>query len=341
MRIKSIDGLRGISILLVLIDHYMYFSGNNISSPFFSYFINSKNGVDLFFIISGFLITNILVKEHLRNGQISLIGFFLRRAFRILPALYFLLFIYFVLSKLNIINFSMQSLVNSIFLVAQFKGLRWENFHFWSLSVENIFYILIPLLLNRFKKIPYVKIFHFSIILIFILPFIRYYFYTQTNFSTFNIFFRCEGLIFGVLIALRTLFVQPNITNRKISLVFFSTVIIIILIKFISSFNNYIIVHYILKQYLSILNVFIFALLFWCVINLKKGIFYSILNNSILTFIGITSYSLYLWQQLFFSKNDIFHFHNIYFRLISLFLIALFSYYFIETPFNKLKSKLK
>ena len=341
LRISSIDGLRAISILFVLIDHYIYFSGNNFLNPYFSFLINGKNGVDIFFIISGFLITTILVKEHLRDGQISLTTFFLRRAFRILPALYFLLFIYFILSKSNVIHFSMQTLLNSIFLVSQLKGVRWENFHLWSLSVENIFYILLPLFLNRFKNIPYVKIFYSSIILLLILPFIRYYFYTQTNLSTFNIFFRCEGLIFGVLIALITLFVQPKIKFSHISLVFISTVVIIILINFISSFNNSITLNYILKQYSSILYVFVFALLFWCVINLKTGIIYSILNNSILTFIGIISYSLYLWQQLFFSRNDIFHFDNIFFRLISLFFISICSYYFIESPFSRLKTRIK
>jgi peptidoglycan/LPS O-acetylase OafA/YrhL len=80
-RLDSIDGLRGISIILVLIDHYIYFSGNNFLGPNISFFINSKNGVDLFFIISGFLITNILVKEHQKRGRISLFPFYLKSLF--------------------------------------------------------------------------------------------------------------------------------------------------------------------------------------------------------------------------------------------------------------------
>lgn len=149
-RISSIDGLRGISILFVLVDHFIYFSGNNILNPYFSFFINSKNGVDLFFIISGFLITNIFVKEHINKGKINLRSFFLRRAIRILPALYFLLFVYFILFNLHIINLSNSTWVSSFILIRQFIGSGWETSHLWSLSAESVFYILFPLLLNRF-----------------------------------------------------------------------------------------------------------------------------------------------------------------------------------------------
>ena len=146
-RNTSIDGLRGISIILVLVDHFLYYSDKAILNPLISFFINSKNGVDLFFIISGFLITNILLKEYLNVGCINIASFYIKRAFRILPALYFLIFVYFILSILNLINVPYSNILSSILLVTQFNRVHWEFFHFWSLSVENIFYILFPILL--------------------------------------------------------------------------------------------------------------------------------------------------------------------------------------------------
>jgi peptidoglycan/LPS O-acetylase OafA/YrhL len=339
-RNSSIDGLRGIAILFVLVDHYIYFSGENILNPFFSYFINSNNGVDLFFIISSYLITNILVKEYEDKGQIDLLSFYWKRALRILPALYFLIFIYFILYNLHIIYLSKSTWLSSIFLIRQFIGSGWESSHLWSLSVENIFYIIFPIIVNRFKIIGNDKILYCVFIFLLMIPIIRFFIHTYTNLSTLNIFFRCEGLLFGALIALRTQFIS-KINKNYILFVFIISSTILYFVEFVFPLNNSNLLNYILRQYVSILNVLNISLLFCYIINLKNGIVHSIVNNSILLFIGIISYSVYLWQQIFFSKNDIFYIDNVSLRFLILFLIALFSYYFIENPFNKFKAKFK
>jgi peptidoglycan/LPS O-acetylase OafA/YrhL len=340
-RINSIDGLRGISIILVLIDHYVYFSGNNFLSSNISFFINSKNGVDLFFIISGYLITNILVKEHQEKGRISLISFFLKRVIRIFPSFYFLLFIYFILFKLNIINLSIPTWISSILFLRQFIGSGWETSHFWSLSVENLFYLIFPLILNSLKRINFYRILFSIIFLIMILPTFRYFLFFKTNMSTLNLFFRCDGLIFGSLIGFITQFFNKKIKNIHIIIVFIISISLILLIKYKLNFNNSVIFNFLLSQYVLILNVFCLSLFFWYVINLRVGLIFNIINNSILTYIGVMSYSIYLWQQIFFSKNDIFHFDNVFFRLVTIFIISFFSFNFIETPFSKLKNRIK
>jgi peptidoglycan/LPS O-acetylase OafA/YrhL len=340
-RLKSIDSIRGVSIIFVIVDHYIYFSGNNILNPFFSYFINSKNGVDLFFIISGFLITNILVKEIKDNGRIRLIHFYLRRALRILPALYFLIFIYYILQKYNFIELSINTLISSFFLLRQFIGSGWETSHFWSLSVENIFYFLFPLILNRIKIFKFNKILFLSTALLILLPIIRYFIFSQSNLSTLNIIFRCEGLIFGSLLALRAQLIDTSIDNKYIIFSLIASTVFILLIEFKLKSESSVIFDFILNEYLSILNVFNWAILFHIIINLKKGALYFIFNNSVLIFLGVISYSIYLWQQLFFSKNDIFHFDNLFIRFICIFILSIFSYLFIECPFNKIKFKLK
>jgi peptidoglycan/LPS O-acetylase OafA/YrhL len=80
-RIPSLDGLRAISIMMVIVAH---FSGGVWKPDSFGAF-----GVQVFFVISGFLITSLLQDEQCRLGRISLSAFYRRRAFRILPAAYF------------------------------------------------------------------------------------------------------------------------------------------------------------------------------------------------------------------------------------------------------------
>src|SRR5579883_1471355 len=76
-RIPALDGIRGIAILIVIVAHFGILQGGNF-------------GVDLFFVLSGFLITSILLQEQRKNGRVSISKFYLRRALRLLPALFFL-----------------------------------------------------------------------------------------------------------------------------------------------------------------------------------------------------------------------------------------------------------
>src|SRR5437868_12058776 len=100
-RIPSLDGLRAISILLVIVGHiYDGAYGGYSRNPLWIVFGNAGLGVTVFFVISGFLITTLLLREHERDGGISLRNFYVRRAFRILPAFYTYLFFVGILTAL-------------------------------------------------------------------------------------------------------------------------------------------------------------------------------------------------------------------------------------------------
>ena len=88
-RIPSLDGLRALSIFLVLALHTLqrFSLTHHVAFGWYGLF-NGADGVFIFFEISGFLITSLLLQEHAKRGSISLRGFYLRRAFRILPPLY-------------------------------------------------------------------------------------------------------------------------------------------------------------------------------------------------------------------------------------------------------------
>lgn len=146
----EVDGLRSIAVLSVIFFHagFTTFSGGFV-------------GVDVFFVISGYLITTIILSE-MEQEKFSLVTFYERRARRILPALFFVMFLsaiaaYFLLSPLHLVDFSQSlvaiSLFSSNILFWQETG-YWgvENelkplLHTWSLAVEEQYYVLFPLFL--------------------------------------------------------------------------------------------------------------------------------------------------------------------------------------------------
>jgi len=128
-RNPSLDVLRGVAILLVLGRHHPHYAFWNRAGWI---------GVDLFFVLSGFLISGLLFSEYVKTGTIKLGRFLLRRGLKIYPAYYF-----FVLFWLPL-TFHQLKLSDLVFMQSYFPGC-WG--HGWSLSVEEHFYFLLPLAL--------------------------------------------------------------------------------------------------------------------------------------------------------------------------------------------------
>jgi peptidoglycan/LPS O-acetylase OafA/YrhL len=154
----DIDGLRAVAILAVILYHgHLFLSGGFV-------------GVDVFFVISGYLITQLLVEQLKDKGQLNLQDFYVRRIRRLLPAIFFLIIVCIVLwfkfllgfpedTKLfiNSIKYSIFGMANIFFAEnagGYFNGASDEMplLHFWSLAVEEQFYLAYPifiLLINR------------------------------------------------------------------------------------------------------------------------------------------------------------------------------------------------
>jgi peptidoglycan/LPS O-acetylase OafA/YrhL len=141
--VPALDGLRGVAVTLVVLHHADVLPGGYI-------------GVDVFFVLSGFLITSLLLEEHDARGRISLIGFYARRARRILPALLALLLAY-----LAVVGLAGGSGVRAVAFAGFFTGNAVQAFvvpnplshaglglaHLWSLAEEEQFYLLWPVAL--------------------------------------------------------------------------------------------------------------------------------------------------------------------------------------------------
>ena len=145
-RLHSLDGLRAVSIVLVLVGHV---AGTVNAPAILTPLHNLGNfGVKIFFVISGFLITLLLLDELRRRGKIDMRGFYLRRCFRIFPAFYFFIACMMIAHAGGYLELFPGDLLHAATFTMNYHHDRaWALNHTWSLAVEEQFYLLWPLLL--------------------------------------------------------------------------------------------------------------------------------------------------------------------------------------------------
>ncbi len=147
----ALDGLRAMAVLLVATVHVTYllvpeWAGRWLPGGFL--------GVDVFFVLSGFLITTLLLEEHHRTGSVSLRSFYARRALRLLPAVVVLLLVHAVLATLANADLGLEARTAGAVLlyvlnwvIASGGSVASGLGHLWSLSIEEQFYLVWPVLL--------------------------------------------------------------------------------------------------------------------------------------------------------------------------------------------------
>ena len=317
----DIQGLRGVAIISVLLFHY-----------FPKLFSMSFLGVDLFFVISGYLITSI-ISIKLEESKFSFKSFFLKRFCRIIiPILFIFLFFSFISFSI-LLPKDLNNLWNSVlatlllmpniffWLTGGYFGSanEYKSFlHLWSVGLELQFYFLFPFVLTVVFKNFYNKKATLTLILSIILLIIYLLIY-NTNFSFFNLPGRLWEFYIGSLV-----FFLPK---RKKNLFLYYISLFLIFFFLLFSFKNY-----------EFLNQFIIVLATGCVIYYNNKNFF--LTNKIFIFFGKISYSLYLlhWPILVFAKYYLIR-DLLYYETFFLFFFSIgASYYFwlfIEDYFRK------
>jgi len=145
-RIPSLDGVRAVSITMVILGHLVKWK--HISLQVLGSY--GTLGVFIFFVLSGYLITNLLLREYERNSAIDLTDFYTRRAFRILPAAFVYMTVVVVLYWHEMRWFHIAA---AVLYVANMDISRpWVFGHLWSLSIEEQFYLLWPLALKKWYR---------------------------------------------------------------------------------------------------------------------------------------------------------------------------------------------
>ena len=330
----DIDGIRAISIFLVILFHSKFLN-------------NGYMGVDIFFVLSGYLITNII----LQDKKFNLISFYERRARRLLPVLFVGIFVAIILSFFFLFPSELrdfgQSLISTTLFFSNFLFLNESGYfdnaselkpllHTWSLSVEHQFYLAYPLLFIFLKKIKLINILIAIILISFSLKLFLFLNYdTLFNIDVANVnfyftFFRFWELGIGCLIA--TIKLNSKFVFSKLINVFLSYLSIFLLIFIIFFGNNS---NYIINEF-SIL-VICFAISYF--LYNEEHIFKNLLNNKILVYFGKLSYSLYIWHFIFFAvyRNysiNIVNTKEYLILIIVSFIFSFFSYHFIEKPFR-------
>jgi len=329
----DIDGLRAIAVLSVIFYH---FTPKLLSGGFI--------GVDIFFVISGYLITRNISKEF-EIGKFSFKSFYLRRIRRLMPALFFVLFITLIAGFLFFPPSHYEKLGSSlfytIFSLSNFYFWAQTNYfdiqsnlkpllHTWSLSVEEQFYLIWPFLLFLVlssKK----KIYIFILIIICFLSL----FFSQKLLSSNQetVFFLMPFRITEFALGAMALIFENKIKNFKSyfkdALFIFGLILIIYSLININEFSLF-------PGYLSLLPTFGAML----VILFGDSIFSKyLLGNKVLVKIGLISYSLYLvhWPLYVFYgylKFDYLNHLDISILLVTTFVISYFIYVFIEKPFR-------
>ncbi len=144
-RLPGLDGLRAFAVAWVILLH----AGYSVTYPawFAGFASRGVHGVTVFFVLSGFLITWLLLEEEQRHGAFSLRDFYVRRAFRILPPVVLFLAGLAVLTRFIPLGIPPWDWLGCLFFFRNLTGGSYYTAHFWSLAIEEQFYLLWPLLL--------------------------------------------------------------------------------------------------------------------------------------------------------------------------------------------------
>ena len=309
---------------------------------YLKFMINGHIGVNIFFVISGFLITTLLMNEMHEQGRIDVGAFYRRRALRILPAYYFLLFVYFLLQLAGTIKLTNSDWFYSITLLKQFNNPGGLTGHLWSISAEEFFYLFYPPLfiwLYPLKK----KILNYSMLMVAcaIVPvawiILTHHFHTYG----FNIFMRGDAIAIGCLLALN----YPGIRAwaARTSPLIWAAIPALFLLDTVL-FSSLAIQEYPLMTFWgeagwSLPDNIAIALLLTLSIEKKSSFVFSLLNSAPLVFLGRISYSIYLWQQLFTSNLQLGYFNLFPVNILVILIVSLLSYKLIEKPFLRMKNK--
>jgi peptidoglycan/LPS O-acetylase OafA/YrhL len=337
--IPSLDGLRAVSIALVLADHSIQdktYWFKRIPALFF--LANGGLGVSVFFVISGFLITRLLIKELAESNDISLKRFYLRRSLRIFPAFYLYVAVVGIAWMYGLIPEQPLSFLNAATYTWNYgHGGYWFFGHTWSLSLEEQFYLLWPLCLmvlglrrGRWFAVALISLSPISRVgTYFLLPAWRGHIGMMLH-------TRLDTIMFGCLLALLydnaqimsrlDRFLRPSALASATAFLFFLDPILE------SQFRGY----YSLPVGLTLQAISVsFVLLY--VVRKPASIPGHFLNLPVVRHIGVISYGLYLWQQFFtFPGNHLFPLN-----ILASVACAEISYRMVERPILRMRDRLE
>jgi peptidoglycan/LPS O-acetylase OafA/YrhL len=335
-RIPSLDGLRCVAIVLVILGHV--WAGAELDPGYLGSLANStaSHGVAVFFVISGFLITRLLMKERRATGRIAVGRFYLRRTLRLWPALWVLLLVTSLLGAAQVVSLSASEVVvAALFLTDYHEGpVEGLLHHTWSLAVEEQFYLVWPLVFVALSERSARRL---TALLILVAPAIRVVTYLVMPDGSQAVMFhtRYDSLAFGCLLALvwdapRFKTLMARLTRWRFVVWAIAAEVGVVLAAATPVGSQFMsLVGY------SVENAAVAYVVGYCILSAPRA-----LNMRSMMWVGSLSYSLYLWQQLFLvGRPGIFS--NPWLALGGTIAAACVSYYAVEKPIQRLRSRLR
>ena len=338
----EIDGLRSIAVFAVIFYH-LQISFDNIEILKGGFL-----GVDIFFVISGYLITSIIYRELLISNKFSFKNFYEKRIRRLLPALIFVALMSSFLAwkymmPTNFVDYS-KSIIYSVFFSSNFffyfseleyfqdDALLKPFLHTWSLAVEEQFYILFPIFfLILFRNLKNYIIHILVTISLVSLIFASYSSNIYPSSSFYFIHTRIWELLLGSILACLEI-KKGHRSEKKLYNLFFQIIglslIIFSIIYFDDDMNH--------PSYLTFIPVAGTSLIIW--FSQKENLIIKILSSRMFVGIGLISYSLYLWHYPIFAfgrlQQELPSIKDKLEWLILTFILSIITYYIIEKPFR-------
>lgn len=332
--IPSLDGIRALAIIAVVLGHSR---SALLDHRWIEPFRDGSLGVIAFFVLSGFLITGILLREVDKTGTVSLKRFYARRSFRIFPAFYVYLLVVAILGALHYIALDRNSWLAAATYTWNYNisASSMSLGQTWSLSLEEQFYLLWPLCLVFFHKKTCLRIAIGSILLS---PFSRVLTYllfpALRGHINMMLHTHIDAILTGAAIALaQNLGLYEQLRARLAKPYWLLP--IGIYFAFIPTLDHALRGSFSLSVGMT-LDELSWGIILLHVISYPQLPLGKFLNWKPMVHIGRVSYSVYLWQQLFVGENQRTPFP---FNLIWIFLCAEGSYWLIEQPFLRLRDR--
>lgn len=339
-RIPYLDGFRALAATAVVIEHMTPHLPASVSK--IPVLMTGHMGVTLFFVISGFLITLLMIREKERSGTVSIKNFYIRRVFRIFPAYFFYLSVMFALQLLGYIHYASKYWIAAglytTSYMPHFNTAR-ELSHTWSLSVEEHFYFIWPMVFLCLGAPRALKLLLGYVLCIPLLRYGIWHFFGNIIDVDFASISQMGSIATGCLLAFianRSAFTQVLDRIQKFPTLFFALgIVALYLNNFLARSGKYSIL------FCDPVSAVCFGLILLSVLSMKTELagIRRFLDWKPVVSIGVMSYSIYLWQQPFTAFGVFTHLPHWSLHFVLIALAATFSYWCIETPFLRIKDK--
>jgi peptidoglycan/LPS O-acetylase OafA/YrhL len=299
-RIRELDGWRAVAASMVVVSHLLAHQHTRTVSHFlllaWVIYVIAYLGVQIFFVISGFVICRLLLREEARYGSFSLKAFYIRRVFRILPPFYLYLGVIALLGVLGVVQTSGREIAKAALFLADFHSLSasWLTGHGWSLAVEEQFYLFFPAILllspRRWRSAVCGAICALCIAWTLAIPVTGRITLISTGVMDGFVCIFC-----GVLIGIHE--ERARALARKVPVVLVLLAAVMLLLDPFGHLHGW-------KDtlYQTVAVPPAISLLLLSTME-RKSWFRSVLCSRPVQAIGITSYALYLWQELFTGRR--------------------------------------